>query len=131
MKTWIILLFMMGSFDVNKNQSSVEQMFLNNYGFLSSYTFSDGHGVTPQWIEDYSNKITLIYINTVSNFDSEIIYDYICKLNNGIYMYLQIDKTTLKYKLKLFFEPQSIQETKFLIKRIKNNNNGNKSNNVN
>ena len=52
---------------MNVTNFIVENEFLKKYGFLSSYTLSDGHGINPAWVEENSKNTELIFIDAVSN----------------------------------------------------------------
>lgn len=110
---------------MNVTNFIVENEFLKKYGFLSSYTLSDGHGINPAWVEENSKNTELIFIDAVSNSNEELIIEYICKLNSGVFMYFKFERQTANYKLKLFFEPNNRNEVKFLINKLIRNKNGN------
>lgn len=94
----------------------IEGEFLKKFGLLSIIEYSGNHNLSPDKIED---KGELIFRKSVTNQTVEYVSDIIVKIKDSFFIYLSSTDMDKNYKMKLFFEPKFLGQTKIFLKSLK------------
>jgi hypothetical protein len=89
----------------------------------SMLEYNDVHGFTPEILENKKNVVG-IYQNSVLESKTELVLEYICKVQGLYYIYLSLDtiiksETSNNYKMRIYYDFQDRQQINLLLTSLK------------